>query len=198
MSRIGKQPVVLPAGVKAEVSGSTVKITGPKGNLSWSVPRGISAALESGHVVVRRADDERQTRALHGLSRALIQNMVVGVSQGYSVGLELYGTGYSANLQGRKLLVNCGFMGRGVGKPAQFELALPAGVEVKVEVPQSRGNTEPARFIVSGIDKQAVTEFAAQVRKIRKAEPYLGKGFRYVGEQVRRKAGKVFAGGGGG
>ncbi len=198
MSRIGKQPVKLPAGVKAEISGSTVKITGPKGNLSWSVPRAISAAVQGGSVVVQRADDLRETRALHGLSRALIQNMVLGVSQGFSVGLELYGTGYSANLQGRKLLVNCGFMGRGVGKPAQFEVPLPDGVDVKVEVPQSRGNTEPARFTVSGIDKQAVTEFAARIRKIRKAEPYLGKGFRYVGEQIRRKAGKVFAGGGGG
>lgn len=187
----------LVSGVKAEVSGATVKLTGPKGSLTFSHPPEVQVSVGAGAVTVQRTVETARARAMHGLTRALIRNMVQGVSQGYSIRLELYGTGYSANVQGRNLLVNCGFMGRGVGKPAQFVLPIPDGVEVKVDVPQARGNTEPARFSVSGIDKQKVGQFAAEVRKLRKAEPYQGKGFRYAGEQIRRKAGKVFAGGGG-
>jgi large subunit ribosomal protein L6 len=198
MSRIGNKAVPIPAGVKVEVAGQGVRVSGPKGKLAWDVPIPITAAVEQNHVVVKRPNDIAQTRALHGLSRALIANMVKGVAEGYQIGLEIYGTGYNVKADGRRLLLNCGFMGRGVGKTAQFDLPMPEGVDVKVEVPAARGNTEPARFIICGPDKQAVGQFAAEIRKLRKPEPYLGKGIRYVGERVRRKAGKVFAGGGSG
>lgn len=195
MSRIGSKPVPLPAGVKVQVSGLQVTVTGPKGTLTYSFPPRVGVRVDGQQVVVERRADGKQARADHGTSRALIANMVRGVSEGYTIGLELYGTGYSANVQGSNLLLNCGFMGRGVGRPAQFVIPIPSGLQVKVETPAARGNTEPARFTVHGIDKQAVGQFAAEIRKLRKAEPYLGKGFRYAGEQIRRKAGKVFAGG---
>jgi large subunit ribosomal protein L6 len=198
MSRIGKKPVELPSGVKAEISGRSVKVTGPKGNSAWTVPDPIGVKLESNQIVVTRPDDLPQSRALHGTARALIQNMVKGVKDGYSLGLEIYGTGYNCKLDGKKFMLNVGFMGRGVGKPAQFILDVPPGVDVKVDVPGARGNNEPAKFTISGVDKQVVGDFAAAVRKIRKPEPYQGKGIRYAGEHVRRKAGKVFAGGGSG
>ena len=123
--------------------------------------------------------------------------MVQGCAEGYERKLEVYGTGYGANVQGDKLMLNCGYMGRGVGRTAQFEIPIPKGLTVKVETPVARGNNEPAKFSVSGPDKQQVGAFAAELRKIRKPEPYLGKGIRYAGEHIRRKAGKVFAGGGG-
>jgi len=195
MSRIGKKPVPVPGSVKAAVSGRTINVSGPKGSLTWTAPAPIEVALKDRQLVVRRPNDLKATRALHGLTRALLANMVRGVTEGYCIGLEMYGTGYSAKVDGRKLLLNCGYTGRGVGKPAQFLIDIPAGLNVKVEVPVARGNTEPARFVVEGPDKQLVGQFAAEVRKLRKPEPYLGKGIRYVGEHVRRKAGKVFAGG---
>jgi large subunit ribosomal protein L6 len=182
--------------VKVEISGQQVKVSGSKGDLSWELPAGVSVKQEGSEIIVERKDDEKESRALHGLSRALIANMVVGVSEGYSKGLELYGTGYSCAVQGNKLQLNCGFMGRGIGRPAQFEVPIPPGIQVDVKTPAARGNTQPAAFTVSGCDKQLVGQFAAEVRKIRKPEPYLGKGIRYAGEQIRRKAGKVFAGGG--
>ncbi len=188
----------VPKGVKVEISGQTVKTSGPKGNLSYTLPAGIAAKLDGSEVVLTRGDDAAQSKALHGLARALINNMVKGCAEGYSIGLELYGTGYSAKLEGKELLINCGFMGRGVGRRAQFEVPVPDGLQVKVDVPVARGNTEPAKLTVSGADKQLVGQFAAEVRKIRKPEPYLGKGIRYAGEHIKRKAGKVFAGGGGG
>jgi large subunit ribosomal protein L6 len=198
MSRIGKKPVPIPGGVKVELAGRTVHVHGPKGKLSLTVPVPITTKVDAGHVVVERPDDEAHNRALHGLTRALIANMVVGCSAGYSRGLEIYGTGYSANLDGKSLLLNCGFMGRGVGRKAQFTIPIPDGLTVKVDVPTARGNNEPAKFTVSGPDKQQVMQFAAEIRKLRKPEPYLGKGIRYAGEIVRKKAGKVFAGGGAG
>ncbi len=197
MSRIGKKPVPIPGGVKVALTGQEVKVSGPKGNLSWTIPQPINATADDAQVVVQRPNDAARNRALHGLTRALIANMVKGVSDGYEIGLEVYGTGYSANVEGKTLLLNCGYMGRGVGRKAQFMVPIPAGLEVKVQVPAARGNSEPAKFTVSGADKQLVGQFAAEVRKIRKPEPYLGKGIRYAGEHIRRKAGKVFAGGGG-
>ena len=195
MSRIGKKPIPVPGDVTVSVSGRAVNVSGPKGKLSWAVPAPIEVALEDQRVICRRPDDAKQNRALHGLSRALIANMVKGVSQGYTIALEIYGTGFNCQLQGRNLLLNVGYMGRGVGRQAQFEIPVPEGIEVKVEVPTARGENEPAKFTVSGPDKQQVGQFAAELRKIRKPEPYKGKGIRYAGEQVRRKAGKVFAGG---
>ena len=147
-------------------------------------------------MVLKRPDDSDRSKALHGLSRSLVANMVQGVADGYRINMEMYGTGYSCQLKGTQFHLNCGYMGRGVGKAAQFELDVPAGITIEVQTPQTRGNNEPARFSISGCDKQAVGQFAAELRKLRKPEPYLGKGIRYAGEQVRRKAGKVFAGGG--
>jgi len=196
MSRIGKKPIPIPSGVTVSVAKQDVSVSGPKGKLAWTVPVPVEAAVEDGCVVCSRPDDSKQSRALHGLSRALIANMVKGVSEGYRIGLEVYGTGYSAKLEGKTLLLNIGYMGRGVGRKAQYEVPVPPGLEVTVEVPAARGDGDPAKFTVSGADKQQVGQFAAEVRKLRKPEPYKGKGIRYAGEQIRRKAGKVFAGGG--
>ena len=195
MSRIGKKPISVPSGVTVQLSGRDVQVNGPKGKLAWSVPSPILIEQNGDELLVKRPNDQKRNRALHGLSRALVANMVNGVDKGYEVKLEVYGTGYSAKLEGGKLLLNCGFMGRGVGKPAQFIIDVPADLEIKVETPTARGNTEPAKFSVSGVDKQKVGQFAAEVRKIRKPEPYLGKGIRYANEVVRRKVGKAFAGG---
>lgn len=198
MSRIGKKPVAVPPGVKVDVAGGrTIKVSGPKGNLSWTAPTPIAVAVNGNQVNVTRPDDDRRNRALHGTSRALIANMMEGVAKGYEIGLEVYGTGYTCKLQGRKLLLNLGYMGRGVGRTAQFMIDLPAGVDVQVLAEAARGETEPAKFVVRGCDKQAVGQFAAELRRLRKPEPYKGKGVRYAGEQIKRKAGKVFAGGGG-
>jgi large subunit ribosomal protein L6 len=195
MSRIGQKPIPIPAGVKVEVAGQDIHVSGPKGKLSWQLPRPIAAVIDKQELVVRRPDDTAQNRALHGLARALIANMVKGVTTGYQIGLEIYGTGYNVKVEARRLMLNCGYSGRGFGRPSQFDVPIPAGIEIKVEVPAARGNNEPARFFVTGPDKQAVGQFAAEVRKLRKPEPYLGKGIRYQGEHIRRKAGKVFAGG---
>jgi len=195
MSRIGNKPVPVPPAVKVDLTGRQVKVSGPKGNLSWAVPAPIDVALDGGQVVVRRPDDVPRNRALHGLSRALIANMVKGVAEGYEKKLEIYGTGYGCKVQERQLHLNIGFMGRGLNRLAQFVFEIPEGVEVDIQVPVARGNTEPARFTVRGADKQQVGQFAAEVRKLRRPEPYLGKGIRYAGERIRRKAGKVFAGG---
>jgi large subunit ribosomal protein L6 len=198
MSRIGKKPIPVPAGVKVDLSGRQVKVSGPKGNLTWTVPTPIEVGQDQGRVVVRRPNNAPRNRALHGLSRALIANMVRGVAEGYEVKLEIYGTGYGCQVQGGKLQLNLGYSGRGHNRPTQFALDIPEELEIDVQVPVARGNTEPARFAVRGADKQQVGQFAAEVRKLRKPEPYLGKGIRYAGEHIRRKAGKVFAGGGAG
>jgi len=195
MSRVGNKPVPVPPAVKVDLTGRQVKVSGPKGDLSWVVPAPIDVALDGGQVVVRRSDDVPRNRALHGLSRALIANMVKGVAEGYEKKLEIYGTGYGCKVQGRELHLNIGFMGRGLNRPAQFVFEIPEGLEVDIQVPAARGNTEPARFTVRGADKQQVGQFAAEIRKLRRPEPYLGKGIRYAGEHIRRKAGKVFAGG---
>jgi large subunit ribosomal protein L6 len=196
MSRIGKKPVRLPTGVKVNVTGRGIRVSGPKGDLSWTVPDPIEIELGNNEVAVRRPDDQPQNRALHGLSRALVANMVTGVTEGYEKKLEIYGTGFSVRKQGQRLHLNLGFMGRGHNRPAQFMIDIPANLEVAIETETARGDTEPARFSVRGIDKQAVGQFAAELRKLRKPEPYKGKGIRYAGEQIRRKAGKVFASGG--
>jgi large subunit ribosomal protein L6 len=198
MSRVGNKPVPVPKGVSVEISGRVVKTKGPKGELSWEMPDGVSAEFDSGvsQVRVARRSDEKRNRAMHGLARALINNMVIGVSQGYEKRLEVYGAGYSCKLQGKQLHLNIGHMGRGVHRPAQYMIDVPTGLSVEVEVPAARGDSEPAKFVVRGIDKQQVGEFAAGIRSLRKPEPYQGKGIRYGGEVVRRKQGKAFASGG--
>jgi len=204
MSRIGKKPVAVPSGVKVEVANQTVKTSGPKGNLSWRYPDGITVAYDSAaaQICVHSQGETAQHKALHGLTRALIANMVRGVCEGYRRSLEIYGTGYGCRIQGKALLVNCGYMGRGIdkaGKPrdAQFSFPIPEGLTVTVEVPAARGDSEPAKMTIEGADRQKVGQFAAEVRAIRPPEPYKGKGIRYAGEVVRRKQGKAFASGGG-
>jgi large subunit ribosomal protein L6 len=190
MSRVGKQPVPVPGGVKVAVQDRTVRVEGPLGQLAWDVPFGMKVTVDEAakEVRVERPDDQRRHKAMHGLTRSLIANMVQGVTEGYKRSLELYGTGYSIQQQGKKLVFQCGFAN-------PVEKAIPAGIEVDIEVPNTRGNDTPARFTVKGCDKQLVGEFAAEIRHLRPAEPYLGKGFRYLGEQIRRKAGKTFVGG---
>jgi large subunit ribosomal protein L6 len=189
MSRVGKKPIPIPSGVKVALEGRTVRVEGPQGKLSWTPRQEISVAVDEAArtVVVTRRDDERICRALHGLSRSLIANMIQGCAIGYSRSLELYGVGYSVQAQGQKFSINCGY-----SHPVVFEI--PAGMKIEVQTPQARGDAEPARFTVRGPDKQAVGELAAEIRRARPPEPYKGKGVRYVGEHVRRKVGKAFAG----
>ncbi|MEO6826758.1 MAG: 50S ribosomal protein L6 [Microbacteriaceae bacterium] len=175
MSRIGRLPIDIPAGVDVKISGQAVTVKGPKGELSLVVANPIKAALKDGQVLVTRPDDERESRSLHGLTRTLIHNQIIGVTEGYSKGLEIVGTGYRVAQKGSSVEFALGF-----SHPVTVEP--PAGISLTVE-----GNT---KLTVSGIDKQAVGEAAANIRKIRKPEPYKGKGVRYAGEIVRRKAGK--------
>jgi large subunit ribosomal protein L6 len=175
MSRIGRAPIDIPSGVTVSVDGSTVTVKGPKGELTHVVAAPIAVVVEGEQVLVSRPDDERQSRSLHGLTRTLIANNVIGVTQGYSKGLEVVGTGYRVVAKGSSIEFALGF-----SHPVTVEP--PAGISFQVE-----GNN---KLTVSGIDKQAVGEVAANIRKIRKPEPYKGKGVRYAGENVRRKAGK--------
>ncbi|MBN1554175.1 MAG: 50S ribosomal protein L6 [Phycisphaerae bacterium] len=190
MSRIGMKPVPVPSGVNVSVSGATVQVEGSLGKLSFTHRPEVAVKVEGDQVVVTRRNDERQNRALHGLTRSLINNMVIGVSQGYQKKLEVYGVGYGVQLQGQNFTINC-------GKSHPEVLSVPAGVIVDVQTPQARGDSDPAKFTVKGPDKQAVGEFAAKCRRCRPPEPYKGKGVRYADEHVRRKVGKAFAGGGG-
>jgi large subunit ribosomal protein L6 len=176
MSRIGRLPIEIPAGVTVAVDGSVVKVVGPKGELTLTVASPIEAKVEDGQVLVTRPDDERESRSLHGLTRTLISNQIIGVTQGYTKGLEVVGTGYRVAQKGSSVEFALGF-----SHPVLIEP--PAGITLTVE-----GNN---KLTVSGIDKQAVGEAAANIRKIRKPEPYKGKGVRYAGEIVRRKAGKA-------
>jgi len=181
MSRIGKRPIPVPSGVTIGVEGSTVKVQGPKGDLQYVMPIGMSVDRLDGTLVVRRPSESNSHRALHGLTRTLIDNMVVGVTQGFSKVLEINGVGYRAQLSGKTLNLALGFSHPVVVEP-------PAGISFAVQEGRA---TEPSRITVTGIDKQLVGETAARIRKWREPEPYLGKGIRYAGEVVRRKAGKA-------
>lgn len=196
MSRIGKKPISVPAGVNVKVTGSEVSVAGPNGTLSWKTPDSAVVSYDdpTRNIRVERKDDRKQSRANHGLTRALLANMVIGVSEGFARRLQIYGTGYNCKLQGKTLHLNIGFSGRRRGIGSQFELAVPDGVEVVIEKEAARGDTEPAVLVVKGCDKQAVGEFAAEIRALRKTEPYKGKGIRYEGEYVKRKQGKALAG----
>ena len=176
MSRIGRLPIDIPAGVTVSVSGQDVTVKGAKGELTLAVSRPIDVKVEAGQVLVTRPDDERDSRSLHGLTRTLINNNIVGVTEGYTKGLEVVGTGYRVAQKGAAVEFALGFSHPVLVEP-------PAGITLTVE-----GNN---KLTVSGISKQAVGEAAANIRKIRKPEPYKGKGVRYAGEVVRRKAGKA-------
>jgi large subunit ribosomal protein L6 len=175
MSRIGRLPIDIPAGVDVKIDGQAVSVKGPKGELALTVAAPIEVKLEENQVLVTRPDDERTSRSLHGLTRTLIANQIIGVTQGYSKALEIVGTGYRVAQKGSSLELALGF-----SHPVVVEA--PAGITLTVE-----GNN---KITVAGIDKQAVGEAAANIRKIKKPEPYKGKGIRYAGEVVRRKAGK--------
>jgi large subunit ribosomal protein L6 len=175
MSRIGKQPIAVPDGVEVSIEPELVKVKGPKGELEERVSRQIGVAQEDGEILVTRSTDRGEHRALHGLTRSLIANMVEGVTNGYEKRLEIQGVGYRAQLQGQKLVLALGYS-------HPIELDAPDGIDF--EVPQ------PTRVVVRGISKQAVGETAAIIRKQRPPEPYKGKGIRYEGEYVARKVGK--------
>ncbi|MGE5674203.1 MAG: 50S ribosomal protein L6 [Mycobacterium leprae] len=176
MSRIGKAPIKLAAGVEIKVEGNLVKVKGPKGELSREVCKDLTITIEDGALHVVRPNDDRQIRALHGLTRSLINNMVVGVTAGYSKSLELVGTGYRAAKSGNNLTLQ-------VGYSHPVEIVPPTGITFTVPAAN--------QITVSGIDKEVVGQIAANVRQVRPPEPYLGKGIRYAGEVVRRKEGKT-------
>ena len=177
MSRIGKQPITIPSGVEVTLDGSHVTVKGPKGTLEYDAPADITIAREGDDLVVSRPDDEREHRSLHGLTRSLVANMVAGVSEGFTKELEIVGVGYRATAQGNSAIE----LALGFSHPVRVEA--PEGIEFEVPA--------PTRIAVRGIDKEAVGQVAANIRKIRKPEPYKGKGVRYLGERVQRKAGKT-------
>ncbi|WP_422749446.1 50S ribosomal protein L6 [Mycobacterium sp. WMMD1722] len=177
MSRIGKQPVPVPAGVDVTIDGQNVSVKGPKGTLSLAVAEPIAVNRDDeGAIVVTRPNDERRSRSLHGLSRTLVANLVTGVTQGYTTKMEIYGVGYRVALKGANLEFALGYSHPVVIEP-------PEGITFAVET--------PTKFSISGIDKQKVGQISAIIRRLRRPDPYKGKGVRYEGEQIRRKVGKT-------
>jgi large subunit ribosomal protein L6 len=180
MSRIGRKPIVIPAGVDVKIDGSTVTVKGPKGTLSRTVHQNMNVAVEDGVIHVTRPDDNKLNRSLHGLTRTLVANMVEGVEKGFSKELEINGVGYRAAKQGKDLVLNIGY---------SHQVIVPETDGIAIEVPS------PNKVVISGPDKQKVGQFAAQVREKRPPEPYKGKGIKYVDEHIRRKEGKAGKGG---
>lgn len=180
MSRIGRKPVAVPAGVDVKIDGTTVTVKGPKGSLTGTYNSKLSIALEGNEIIVTRPDDEKESRALHGLTRTLIHNMVEGVSNGYSKELEINGIGYKAAMQGKDLVLT-------VGYSHVVNVKAPEGITIAVPAPN--------KIVISGADKVKVGQFAAEVRGVRPPEPYKGKGIKYVDEYIRRKEGKAGKGG---
>jgi len=176
MSRIGKAPITVPSGVDVTISGRTVTVKGPKGSLSRDIPGEIVVRKEESTILVERPNDERQNRSLHGLSRTLVNNMVIGVTEGFTKELEIVGVGYRAEAQGENLRLALGF---------SHPVVVPAPAGISFEIPVQ------TRVIVKGIDKELVGQVAANIRSIRKPEPYKGKGVRYLNERLLRKAGKT-------
>jgi large subunit ribosomal protein L6 len=179
MSRIGRAPITLPSGVKATHEGQQLLVEGPQGKLSITLPPRLSVGLKDQQLHVERSGEEQSDKAMHGLYRALIANMVQGVSSGYAKELEIVGVGYRAQVQGKQLSLHVGF---------SHPVCIPVPEGITIEVPK------PTTVIVKGFDKQLVGEFAASLRRIAPPEPYKGKGIRYVGEVIRRKAGKAATG----
>ena len=176
MSRIGRQPIAVPAGVEVKIDGSTVTVKGPKGTLTQTVHENMNVAYEDGAILVTRPDDSNENRSLHGLTRTLIYNMVVGVTEGYKKELEVNGVGYRVAKQGKDLVMNIGF---------SHQVIMPEIDGITIEVPS------PNKIVVSGADKQKVGQFAAEIRDKRRPEPYKGKGIKYAEEHIRRKEGKA-------
>ena len=182
MSRIGKLPIALPPGVRARVAGRRIQVEGPRGALAWEFPRRVDIAVDEAEIRITRRRDDQPSRAQHGLVRALVNNMVAGVTKGFVRKLEIVGLGSQARVQGRKLVLQLGFS-------HPVEIDIPPGLEVVCP--------DPTHITVTGIDKQRVGQLAADIRRVRRPEPYKGKGIRFEGEFVRHKAGKAFVGGGG-
>lgn len=176
MSRIGKKPIAIPAGVEVKVAGQTVSIKGPLGKLDWSLVEGVTVAVESGNVVVSRASDDQNVRALHGLVRAELNNMIHGVTKGYERSLEITGVGYKAALQGKTMSFNVGYI-----NPVIYQI--PTGIDIKVD--------KQTLINVKGIDKRLVGQVAANLRAIKPPDVYKQKGVRYMGETLRKKEGKT-------
>ena len=176
MSRIGRKPINIPAGVDVTIDGSVVTVKGPKGTLTQSFNPVITIAKEGEEIIVTRPDDQKESRSLHGLTRTLVHNMVLGVTEGFSKTLEVQGVGYRVQKQGKDLVMNLGF---------SHQVTVSENEDIKIEAPNA--NT----IVISGIDKQKVGQFAAEVREKRPPEPYKGKGIRYQGEYVRHKEGKA-------
>ena len=180
MSRIGRKPIAIPSGVEVKVNGSEVTVKGPKGTLTDTFNSRITVKVEGAEILVTRPTDEKEDRALHGLTRTLVSNMVIGVTEGYKKELEVNGVGYRVQKQGKNLVMNLGF---------SHQVIMPEPDGITVEVPG------PNSIVISGADKQKVGQFAAEVREKRLPEPYKGKGIKYVGEYIRRKEGKAGKGG---
>ena len=190
MSRIGNKPITIPSGVTVDLKGRHVTVKGPNGTLEMDHHQGISVTVDNNAVIVGNpCPDERQYKALHGTMRALINNMVTGVSTGFSRTMQIFGTGYSVKEQGGKLVLNVGYC-------HPVEMKVPKTVKVDIKTPATRGNDVPAVFTCSGPDKHELGQFLSNVRKVRPPEPYKGKGIRYADEHVRRKEGKAFGAGG--
>ena len=180
MSRIGRKPINIPAGVEVKVDGSCVTVKGPKGTLTQKFQPSMNIAVEGAEIVVTRPNDDKENRSLHGLTRTLIHNMVIGVTEGFKKELEVNGVGYRAAKEGNKLVLNIGY---------SHTVEVPEIDGITIEVPQ------PNQIVVSGCDKQKVGQFAAEIREKRPPEPYKGKGIKYVDEHIRRKEGKAGKGG---
>ncbi len=191
MSRIGKKPVAVPKGVKVEQHGQTVKVTGPLGSAELTYDPCLTVKIEDAGSridVINPQPQVRRNKELHGTTRALLANLIIGVTQGYQKKMEIYGTGYNVKEQGGKLVLQVGFA-------HAVEMPVPKGVKVTIDVPATRGNDVPAKFSLFSVDKCAVAQFAAEIRKVKPPEPYKGKGIRYADEHIRRKVGKAFASG---
>ena len=189
MSRVGQQPVTIPKGVKVEQSGRSLKVTGAQGTLDMEVNPMVKVEMDdSGEQlnVINEKPNVRRNKQMHGTMRALIANMVHGVSKGFQKKMEIYGTGYSVKEQGGSLVLQVGFC-------HPVTMKIPEGVKASIDTPATRGNEVPARFTLTGPDKHVLGQFAANIRQVKPPEPYKGKGIRYADEQIRRKVGKAFA-----
>jgi large subunit ribosomal protein L6 len=192
MSRLGKKPIDVPSNVKVSIANNTVSMEGPFGKLSEVFRPEVAVAFDAAakKITVSRKDDSRLSKALHGLTRAVVNNMVLGVTKGYSKTLEVYGTGYGVKQEGKMLALSVGFAN-------VVKIEIPAGVKLQIQTPQSKSNTQAAVFSISGPDKQIIGELGAKIHRVKKTEPYNGKGIRYQGEHIRRKVGKALAAGAG-
>ena len=191
MSRIGKKPIIIPKGIKVEQKDLCIKVSGPLGSLQMNCHPRIKVKIDSSSekiLVINERPEVRQNKQLHGTMRALIANMIAGVSKGFEKKIEIYGTGYNVKEQGAKLIFQVGFS-------HPIERMIPKGIKVNIEVAATRGDEVPAKLTLTGIDKCLLGQFAVDIRKIRPPEPYKGKGIRYADEHVRRKVGKAFASG---